>query len=204
MKRKLFLSVTSLFLIGLLSRCGNAKTKEIKTGTDYKIENSKPDKPKVSFLLDERLIESADYYCGWKLTEQENLFTLSVVYNREPGTNPPNMGVSIYNLKDIALPFSPLNGKLPGKSEQFFSLGVSLGLPKGKAADMNELSFSDNYPGLKSLVVLSLLDTTAKIVSGRFEGTIKNTNGKTMKITEGKFAAPWHWAPAGCSLDQAW
>lgn len=187
MKRKLVFSVASLFLIGLLTGCSNAKTKEIKTGTDYKTENSKPDKPKVSFLLDGRIIESADYYCSWKLTGQENMFTLSVVYDREPEANPPNMGVSIYNLTDISLPFSLLNGKLPGKSEQFFSLGINLGLPKGKAADMNELSFSDNYEGMKSLVAFRLLDTTAKIVSGSFEGTIKNANGKTMKITEGKF-----------------
>jgi hypothetical protein len=187
MKRKLVLSVIPLFLIGLLEGCGNAKTKEIKTGSDNKIETSKPEKPAVSFMLDGRLIESAEYYCSWKLTGQENMFTLSVVYDLEPGANPPIMGFAIYNLKDIALPFSPLNGKLPGKSEQFFSLGVNLGLPKGKAADMNELSFSDNYAGLKSLIVFSVLDTTAKIVSGRFEGTIKNANGKTMKITEGKF-----------------
>ena len=127
MKRKLVLSITSLLIIGLLSRCGNANTKVIKTATDYKTENSKPDKPKVSFLLDGQMIESADYYCGWKLTEQENMFTLSVVYNRELGTNPPNMAIAIYNLKDITLPFSPLNGKLPGKSEQFFLLGINLG-----------------------------------------------------------------------------
>jgi hypothetical protein len=97
------------------------------------------------------------------------------------------MGFTIYNIKDIALPFSPLNGKLPGKSEQFFSLGASLGLPKGKAADINEISFSDNYPGLESNLKLSLLDTTAKLVSGTFEGMIKNANGKTLKVSEGKF-----------------
>jgi hypothetical protein len=187
MKIKLTSVAASLFYICLIAGCGNAKTKETKTDTENKIENRKPDKPVVSFLLDGRLIESTDYYCGWKLTGQENMFTLSIVYDRETGTNPPNMGFAIYNLKDIDLPFTPLNGKLPGKSEQFFSLGVNLGLPKGKAADMNELSFSDNYAGMKSLVVLSLLDTTAKNVSGSFEGTIKNANGKTMKITEGKF-----------------
>jgi hypothetical protein len=64
---------------------------------------------------------------------------------------------------------------------------MSLGLPKGKAANMNELSFSDNYKGLQSAVKLSLLDTTAKIVSGQFEGTVQNANGKNMKITDGKF-----------------
>jgi hypothetical protein len=52
---------------------------------------------------------------------------------------------------------------------------------------MNELSFSDNYKRLESAVKLSLLDTTAKIVSGRFEGTVQNANGKSMKVTEGKF-----------------
>jgi hypothetical protein len=187
MKRKLVLSVIPLFLIVLLTGCGNAKTKETKTDTEKKIENKKPDKPVVSFILDGRLVESADYYCGWKLTGQENMLTLSIVYEREPKTNPPNLGFAIYNLKDISMPFNRLNGKLPGKSEQLFSLSAGLGLPKGKAADMNELSFSDNYKGLESAVQLSLLDTTAKIVSGRFEGTVQNANGKSMKVTEGKF-----------------
>jgi hypothetical protein len=187
MKRKLVLSVIPLFLIGLLTGCGNAKTKETKTDTEKKIENKKPDKPVVSFILDGRFVESADYYCGWKLTEQENMLTLSIVYEREPKTNPPNLGFAIYNLKDISMPFNRLNGKLPGKSEQLFSLSAGLGLPKGKAADLNELSFSDNYKRLESAVQLSLLDTTAKIVSGRFEGTVQNANGKSMKVTEGKF-----------------
>jgi hypothetical protein len=187
MKRKLVLSVIPLFLIGLLAGCGNAKTKETKTDTEKKIENKKPDKPVVSFMLDGRLIESADYYCSWKLTEQENMLTLSIVYDREPKTNPPNLGFAIYNLKNISMPFNRLNGKLPGKSEQLFSLSVGLGLPKGKAANMNELSFSDNYKGLQSAVKLSLLDTTAKIVSGQFEGTVQNANGKKMVISAGKF-----------------
>jgi hypothetical protein len=187
MKRKLALSITSLLLIVLLTGCGNTNTKEKKIVPANKTENTKQDKPTVTFLLDGRLIEAAEYYCGWKLTEKENMLTLSIVYDREPKTNPPNLGFAIYNLKDISMPFNRLNGKLPGKSEQFFSLSAGLGLPKGKAADMNELSFSDNYTGLESLVLLSLLDTTAKIVSGRFEGTIKNANGKTMNITEGKF-----------------
>jgi hypothetical protein len=187
MKKKLTLSITSLFLIGLLNGCGNANKKENKIVPANKTVNTKQDKPTVSFLLDGRLIESTDYYCGWKLTGQENIFTLSVVYDRETGTNPPNMGFAIYNLKDIALPFKPLNGKLPGKSEQLFSLSAGLGLPKGKAADMNELSFSDNYKGLESAAKLTLLDTTAKIVSGRFEGTVQNANGKKMVISAGKF-----------------
>jgi hypothetical protein len=183
MKRKLVLSVIPLFLIGFLAGCGNTKTKETKTDTEKK----KPDKPVVSFVLDGRLIESADYYCGWKLTGRENMLTLSIVYDREPKTNPPNLGFAIYNLKDISMPFNRLNGKLPGKSEQLFSLSVGLGLPKGKAANMNELSFSDNYKGLQSAVKLSLLDTTAKIVSGQFEGTVQNANGKKMVISAGKF-----------------
>jgi hypothetical protein len=187
MKLKLVLSAASLLLIGLLAGCGNAKTKETKTDTEKKIENRKPDKPVVSFMLDGRRIESAEYYCGWKLTDQENILTLSIVYGHEPKTNPSNLGLTIYNIKDIALPFSPLNGKLPGKSEQFFSLGAGLGLPKGKAADINEISFSDNYAGLESNMKLSLLDTTAKLVSGSFEGRIKNANGKTLKVSEGKF-----------------
>jgi hypothetical protein len=183
MKWKLVLSAASLLLIGLLAGCGNAKTKETKTGT----ESIKPDKPVVSFVLDGRLIESTEYYCGWKLTDKENILTLSIVYDHEPKTNPPNLGLTIYNIKDIALPFSPLNGKLPGKTGQFFSLSASLGLPKGKAADINEISFSDNYTGLESNMKLSLLDTIAKLVSGTFEGTIKNAAGKTLKVSEGKF-----------------
>jgi hypothetical protein len=186
--QKIFFSLTiSVSVIFLIAGCGNANTKENKIVPANKTVNTKQDKPTVSFLLDGRLIESTDYYCGWKLTGQENIFTLSVVYDRETGTNPPNMGFAIYNLKDIALPFKPLNGKLPGKSEQLFSLSAGLGLPKGKAADMNELSFSDNYKGLESAAKLTLLDTTAKIVSGRFEGTVQNANGKKMVISAGKF-----------------
>ncbi len=183
MKRKLVLSAVSLFLIGLLSTCGNANTKDKKPETEKK--NS--ENPAVSFILNGRLIKSTEYYCSWQLTNKENMLTFNVIFDREPKSNPPNLGFAIYNLKDIALPFSPMNGKLPGKTEQAFSLSASLGLPKGKAADMNELSFSDNYAGLQSNVKLNLLDTTAKLVSGIFEGTIKNANGKTLKITEGKF-----------------
>jgi hypothetical protein len=183
MKKIFFPLIIWLTVFFLIAACGNANTKDKKSETEKK----NADKAAVSFMLNGRLIESAEYYCSWKLTGQENMFTLSVMYDREPGANPPIMGFAIYNLKDIALPFSPLNGKLPGKSEQFFSLGINLGLPKGKAADMNELSFSDNYAGLESKVKLSLLDTIAKLVSGSFEGTVQNANGKTMKITEGKF-----------------
>lgn len=167
----------------LITACGNVNTNDKEPETEKK----NPDKAAISFVLDGRSIESADYYCGWKLTEQENIFTLSIVYDREPKTNPPNLGFAIYNLTDITLPLSPLNGKLPGKTGQFFSLGASLGLPKGKAADMNELSFSDNYKGLESAAKLTFIDTTAKIVSGRFEGTVQNANGKKMVISAGKF-----------------
>jgi hypothetical protein len=187
MKRKIILSATLFLLVDLLIGCGNAKTKEAETGTENKIENIKPDKPVVSFMLDGRLIESAEYSCSWQLSDKVNMFTFNVLYDREPKNNPPNLGFAIYNLKDITLLFSPLNGKLPGKTEQSFSLAASLGLPKGKAADMNELSFSDNYKGLASVVQLSFLDTTAKRVSGRFEGVIQNANGKTMKIEKGQF-----------------
>ena len=183
MKRKLILSIIPLFLISLLAGCGNAKTKE--TNTD--IENRKPDKPVVSFVMDGRLIESSEYYSSWQLTEKENMLTFSVIYDREPKNNPSNLGFVIYNLKDITLPFSRMNGKLSGKTGQLFSLSGNSGLPKGKAADMNEISFSDNYAGLESNVKLSLLDTTAKLVSGSFEGIIKNANGKILKVSEGKF-----------------
>lgn len=182
MKRKLF-SITILLPVFLITACGNAITKDKKSQPEKK----NTDKAAVSFVMNGRLIKSTEYYCVWKLTNLENVLTFSIVYDREPKTNPPNLGFAVYNLKDITLPFSPINGKLPGKTEQSFSLSGSLALPKGKAADMNELSFSDNYPGLKSLVQLNLLDTTAKLLSGSFEGTIKNANGKTMKITAGKF-----------------
>lgn len=187
MKRKIILSPTLFLLISLLTGCGNAKTKELKPDIKNKIENIKSDKPAISFLLDGRLVESAEYFCSWQLSDKVNMFTFNVLYDREPKKNPPNLGFAIYNLKDITLPFRPMNGKLPGKTEQSFSLSASLGLPKGKAADMSELSFSDNYKGLVSVVQLSFLDTTAKTVSGSFEGTVQNANGKTIKIENGKF-----------------
>jgi hypothetical protein len=183
MKKILFPLIFLLPLMFLLVACGNANTKDKKPETEKK--NS--ENPAVSFVLDGRLIESTEYYCSWQLSDKENMLTFNVIYDREPKSNPPNLGFVIYNLKDIALPFSPLNGKLPGKTGQFFSLSASLGLPKGKAADMNEISFSDNYAGLESNVKLRLLDTTVKLVSGIFEGTIKNAAGKTLKVSEGKF-----------------
>lgn len=167
----------------LIAACGNANTKDKKTETEKK----NPDKAAVSFMMDGRLIESSEYYCSWQLTDKENMLTFSVIYDREPKSNPPNLGFAIYNLKDITLPFSRMNGKLPGKTGQLFSLSGNSGLPKGKAADMNEISFSDNYAGLESTVKLSLLDTTVRLVSGSFEGTIKNATGKTLKVSEGKF-----------------
>lgn len=182
-------TATALLLTWLIAGCGDANTKEIKTAAENKTEATKPDKPSIRFVLDGRVIESADYSCSWALTGKDNIFALAVHYDREPKRVPPNVGFGIFNLKSITLPFSRLNGKLPGNSSsgQLFSVTAGLALPKGKPADMNELSFSDNYAGLESVVQLSLLDTTAKIVSGRFEGTVKNANGKTMKITEGKF-----------------
>ena len=182
--KKILLSLTiSLPVMFLIAACGNANTKDKKTETEKK----NPDKAAVSFMMDGRLIESSEYYCSWQLTDKENMLTFSVIYDREPKSNPPNLGFAIYNLKDITLPFSRMNGKLPGKTGQLFSLSGNSGLPKGKAADMNEISFSDNYAGLESTVKLSLLDTTVRLVSGSFEGTIKNATGKTLKVSEGKF-----------------
>jgi hypothetical protein len=183
MKKILFSLTISLPVMLLIAACGNANTKDKKPETEKK----NPDKPAVSFMLDGRLIESSEYYCSWQLTDKENMLTFNVIYDREPKRNPPNLGFVIYNLKDITLPFIRMNGKLPGKTEQFFSLSASLGLLKGKAADMNEISFSDNYSGLQSNVKLNLLDTTIRLVSGSFEGTIKNAAGKTLKVSEGKF-----------------
>jgi hypothetical protein len=182
--KKILVSLTiSLPVMFLVAACGNTNTKDKKPETEKK--NS--EKPAVSFMLDGRSIESTEYYCSWQLSDKENMLTFNVIYDREPKSNPPNLGFAIYNLKDIAIPFSPLNGKLPGKTGQFFSLSASLGLSKGKAADMNEISFSDNYAGLESNVKLRLLDTTVRLISGSFEGTIKNAAGKTLKVSEGKF-----------------
>ncbi|NOT90979.1 hypothetical protein [Ferruginibacter sp.] len=188
MKKQITITAIAIILIGAIAACGNAPDeKQTKPAAENKTESKKSVKPMVSFLLDGRLIESAEYYCTWKLTEKENMLSFEVIYDREPKQSPPNVGFIIYNVKDITTPFSRLNGKLPGKSEQVFSVSASLALPKDKPADMNEISFADNYAGLESDVQISLLDTAAKIISGVFEGTVKNANGKLMKITNGKF-----------------
>jgi len=189
MIRKLFLPAIALFHVFFNTGCSNANTTEIKTITENIQEPVKQgDNPVISFWLDDRQIESKEYTCVWKLTGGQSMLTLGVVYDRKPKITPPNLTFVIHNLKNISLPIIRLFGnKYSDKSKQLFSLGIRLTSPKGKPANMNELSFSDNYSGLESRMQLSLLDTLAKIISGNFEGTVKNANGKTMKITEGKF-----------------
>lgn len=187
MKRKEILSVTCIILLVCTAGCGDTATEPTKTTQETKKEALKSDRPVASFILDGRRIESDEYYCSWKLTGQENTFTFTIVYDREPGSTPPTIGFVIYNLENITNPFIRTNGKLPTKKGQQFSLSGGLGLPKGKPADLNEISFTDNYPGLESAVKLNLLDTTAKVVSGSFEGMMKNENGKITRISEGKF-----------------
>jgi len=188
MIRQLILPAIPLFFISLITGCGNASTTEIKSAEENKTEPTmQVGIPAVSFVLDGRVIQSEEYTCIWKLTGGQSLLTLGVVYDREPKITPPNLTLGIHNLKDISLPIIPLYGyKYSDKSKQLFSLGIQLALPKGKPSNMNDLSFSSNYSGLESKLQLSLLDTLAKVVSGNFEGTVKNANGKTMKITDGK------------------
>jgi hypothetical protein len=189
MIRQLKLPVASFIFICFIIGCGNANTTELKAVVEKTTEPIIQDViPAVSFVLDGRAIQSSEYTCVWKLTGGQSMLTLGVVYDREPKITPPNLTFVIHNLKDISLPISRLFGnKYSDKSKQLFSLGIRLTSPKGKPTNMNELSFSDNYSGLESRLQLNLLDTSAKIISGNFEGTVKNANEKTMKITDGKF-----------------
>ena len=181
-------SLTGIFLFScwLIAGCSNANSKEKIIVADKNAEDGISTKPTVSVKIDGRLIESSDFSCSWVLIGKLNVFNLTVHYDREPKKTPPDVGFNIKNLKDIKQPFSPVYGKnIAGTKEQISSLSMSI--PKGKAHDMNEQSYSDNYAGLASSIQLSLLDTAGKIVSGRFEGTVKNANGKSIKITQGKF-----------------
>lgn len=187
MKRKKILSLTCIVLLVCTAGCGNTATEPAKTTQGTKKETLKSGRPVASFILDGRRIESTEYYCSWKMTGQENVFTFTILYDREPGSTPPSAGFIIYNLENITAPFLRMNGKLPTKAGQQFSLSGSSGLSKGKPADLNEISFTDNYPGLESAVSLNLLDTTTKVVSGNFEGMLKNANGRMIRISEGTF-----------------
>jgi len=187
MKKKSIPIYGLFFLLLILCSCGNETTSDKKTISNNNRQTTQQQKPLVQLVLDGRVIESADYNCMWILKGKENIFNLTVHYDREPKRIPPNVGFGIYNLKDINLPINLLNGKMAGKLEQQFSLSALLAFPKGQAANMNELSFSDNYAGLNSTVQITVLDTTAKIVSGSFKGTLKNANGKTMVVSNGKF-----------------
>jgi len=183
---KLARRVVVLLIPWLLAGCGNESTTEGKPMADNKAASGHPDKPAVRFLLDGRLIESTDYSCSWLLTGKQNIFNLTVHYDRQPKKVPPNAGFNVYNLESIVIPIRRLYGnKLSGQAGQLYSLSMTI--PNGKANDMNEQSFTDNYAGLESGVQLSLLDTTAKLVSGSFEGTVQNANNKSIKITGGKF-----------------
>lgn len=183
------LMASFVFICCFIIGCGNANTKELKAVVEEKTESTIQNAiPAVSFVLDGRAIQSSEYTCVWKMTGGQSMLTLGVVYDREPKITPPNLTFVIHNLKDISLPIIRMYGnKYTDKSKQLFSLGIQLALPKGKPANMNELSFSDNYSGLESRFQLTLLDTLAKNISGNFEGTVKNANGKTMKIADGKF-----------------
>jgi hypothetical protein len=181
MKISSYFLISLLLLLFLIAGCDNSKGKDLKT------EKNISGKGNIIFMLGDRRIASSDYYCGWKRTDNINLFSLTVFYDRVANETPPNVGFLIHNLKDIQQPISRLNGNLPGFLGQQFSLGASMALPTGKAANMNESSFSDNYPGLFSNVELTRLDTIAKLVSGKFEGTVKNANGRGIKIENGQF-----------------
>ena len=187
MKNNSILIYGLFFLLLTLSSCGNEKSSDKKIIANNNAQTTKQQKPAVRLVLDGRVIESADYNCMWIIKGDESNLSLNVFYDREEKRKPSDVSFTIYNCKDITSPIYRLNGKMPGKLEQQFSLHALLAFPKGQPADMNELSFSDNYTGLNSAVKLTLLDTTTKFASGSFEGSLKNANGKTMVITDGKF-----------------
>ena len=179
-----------IFFSCMLLSCGN----DAKGPASQTKENSKPvpasngSKPVVQMVLDGKAISSDDYNCSWVLTKGQNIFNLTVFYDRKPQVSPARAGFNIYKLKDIAIPLTQLKG-LPSAAGdgQFYSLSASAEKPAGKPSDMNEISFTDNYPGLTSMVQITKLDTMAKIVSGRFEGSVKNANGREIRITGGSF-----------------
>jgi len=189
MKKTITGFCSSLFFLLLLVSCGNSnQEKQQKSEPQATSKPSSDTKSAIHFVLDGREINSTDYSCSWMLIGGMSTFNLTVFYDRTAGATPPHIGFNIYNLTDIKAPIIRLNGKLPRKSpEQLFSIVGSSGNPKGKPADMNKTSFSDNYNDLQSTMQLTSLDTVAKTCAGRFEGTLKNANGDVLKITNGSF-----------------
>jgi hypothetical protein len=171
----------------LLYSCGSNSTSDNKTTVANSQSTAKQQKPAVHLIVDGRVIESVDYVCIWMLKGTESNFSLHVFYDREERRVPSDVSFAVYNYQNTTSPMYALKGKMPGKQEQQFSLTALLAIPRKAAADMNELAFSDNYNDLNSSVKLTLVDTTSKLASGRFEGTLRNANGKTMVITDGRF-----------------
>ena len=180
----------SLFFLLLTTSCGNKTGKENQQKPESTAATNEPanGKKAIHFVLDGREINSTDYSCSWMFMGGMSTFNLTVFYDRTAGATPPHIGFNIYNLTDIKAPIIRLNGKLPRKSpDQLFSIVGSTGNPKGKPADMNKTSFSDNYNDLQSTMQITSLDTVAKTCAGRFEGTLKNANGDVLKIANGSF-----------------
>lgn len=179
----------SLFILLLMVSCGNSKQEnEQKPETQAQAKQATVGRPAIHFVLDGREISSSDYSCSWVMIGKTNTFNLTVFYDRDAGGTPPRAGFNIYNLTDIKAPINRLNGQLPGKSTaQLFSLSANTGTPKGKPADLDKTSFTDNYTDLQSTVQLTNLDTVAKTCTGLFEGTLKNAQGDILKITNGSF-----------------
>ncbi len=190
MKRGTILFSCSLFFLLLITSCGNKTGKENQQKPVSAAATSDPGNAKsvIHFELDGREINSTDYSCSWMLMGGISTFNLTVFYDRAAGGMPPRTGFNIYHLTDIKAPMNKLNGQVPGKSpDQLYSLSVNTGTPKGKPADMNKTSFTDNYKDLQSIVQLTSLDTVAKTCAGRFEGSLRNANGDELKITNGSF-----------------
>ncbi len=190
MKKGTILISCSLFFLLLTVGCGSNTSKENQQKVVSAGDSKAPDNVKnaIHFELDGREINSTDYSCSWMVIGGMRTFNLTVFYDRIAGETPPHIGFNIYNLSDIKAPINRLNGQLPRKSpDQIFSLVGSTVNPKGKPADMDKTSFSDNYKDLQSTMQITRLDTVTKTCAGRFEGTLRNEKGDVMKITNGSF-----------------
>jgi hypothetical protein len=171
----------------LMNSCGSNSASDNKPIVANNQPTAEQQKPAVHLIVDGRVIESVDYVCMWILKGTESNLNLHVFYDREERRVPSDVSFVVYNYQTTTSPMYALKGKMPGKLEQQFSLNAILAIPRKAAADMNELTFSDNYEDLNSSVKLTLIDTTSKVASGSFEGTLRNANGKTMVITDGSF-----------------
>ncbi len=184
-KQHLFL-LAAITGIAMLAGCGSEHTPADKTASPVEQSITTTPKPSITMVLDGRKIESTDYSCMWLLKDKQNILNVTVHYDRRPKRIPPNIGFNVYNLKDIKLPINRVRGiDLSPAAGQIYSLG-GLMVEDVKVMDLNKLSFTDNYPTASSLVKITLLDTTAKLLSGSFEGVLLNANGTTLKVTEGK------------------